>query len=106
MVIAKTKVQLPLSQGKKMKEVEVEDGDDDDDDVRTSVSQDRAIATLCTEVLFPFTQYTYIALSTYQTGKTWGGRGYRRSTQHISKASWIPHLPAGPHHEFQSFQSG
>jgi hypothetical protein len=58
MVIAKRKVQLPLSQGKKMKEVEVEDGDDDDDDVvRTSVSQDRAIATLCTEVLFPCTQY-------------------------------------------------
>jgi hypothetical protein len=50
------KVQLTFSQGKKKKGDEVEDEDDDDDVVRTSVSQDRVTATLCTEELFLYTQ--------------------------------------------------
>jgi hypothetical protein len=52
--------QLTLSQGKKEKGDEVADDEDDDDDdaVRTSVSQNRVTATLCTEELFLSTQYT------------------------------------------------
>ncbi len=46
-------VQLTLFQGKKKKGDEV----DDDDAVRTSVSQDRVTATLCTKKLFLSTQY-------------------------------------------------
>jgi hypothetical protein len=42
--------QLTLSQGKLMKRSDV--AADDDDAVRTSVSQDRVTATLCTEELF------------------------------------------------------
>jgi hypothetical protein len=37
---------------------EIADGEDDDDVVRTSVSQDRVTAALCTEELFLSTQYT------------------------------------------------
>ncbi len=55
-VTAKRKVQLTLCQGKK-KGHEVED-EDYDDVVRTSVSQGR----VCTEELFPFTQYIYNSL--------------------------------------------
>jgi hypothetical protein len=33
------------------------DADDDDEEVRTSASQNRAIATLCTEEFFLRTQY-------------------------------------------------
>jgi hypothetical protein len=33
------------------------DADDDDEEVRTSASQNSAIATLCTEEFFPRTQY-------------------------------------------------
>jgi hypothetical protein len=50
------KVQLTLSRGTKKKEDEVED-EDDDDVVRTSVSQDKVTATLCTEKLLLSTQY-------------------------------------------------
>jgi hypothetical protein len=50
------KVQLTLSKGKKKKEDEVGD-EDDDDAVRTSVSQDRVTATLCTEKWFLSTHY-------------------------------------------------
>ncbi len=42
---------LTLFQGKKKKADEV-DGEDDDDALRTSVSQDRVRAKLCTEELF------------------------------------------------------
>jgi hypothetical protein len=50
------KVQLTLSQGKKKKKDEI--ASDEDDAVRTSVSQDRVTATLCTEELFLSTRYT------------------------------------------------
>jgi hypothetical protein len=43
---------------------------DDDDVVRNSVSQDRVTVTMCTEELIICTQYKYIALPTYQAGKT------------------------------------
>ncbi len=56
--------------------------DEDDDVVRTSMSQDRVAAILCTEELFLRTQY-FIALSTYQTGQNVRGKGYRRSTRDI-----------------------
>jgi hypothetical protein len=45
----------------------------DDDALKTSVSQNRVTATLCTEELFLRTQYILIALSTYQTGENVGG---------------------------------
>ncbi len=56
--------------------------DDDDDAIRTSVLQNRVTATLCTEELFLRTEYIYIALSTNQTGKNYGGGGVgnRRSS--------------------------
>jgi hypothetical protein len=99
------KVQLTLSYGKKKKGDEVEDGDDDDDEdvVRTSASQDRVTAALSTEELFLCTQY--IALSKYQSGKTWMGGGcYGQWTQHSTggqlgltplsyASSWFPRLP-------------
>ncbi len=47
---------LTISQSKKKKEDEVDD-ENDDDVVRTSVSQDRVTAPLCTVELFPYTQY-------------------------------------------------
>jgi hypothetical protein len=49
-------VQSTLSQDKKKKGDEVAD-DEDDDAVRTSMSQDRVTATLCTEELFVSPQY-------------------------------------------------
>jgi hypothetical protein len=58
--------------------------DDDDDPVRTSVSQDQVIATLCTEELFLRSRYTYTALSTYQTGKNLGrGRIWTVNMTHL-----------------------
>ncbi len=49
--------------------------DDNDDVVRTSVSKDRATATLYTEELFLSTQYLQytVALSAYQKVQPWGG---------------------------------
>ncbi len=49
-------VQSTLSQGRKKKGDEVAD-DEDDDAVRTSMSQDRVTATLCTEELLVSPQY-------------------------------------------------
>jgi hypothetical protein len=46
--------------------------DDDADMVRTSVSQDRVTATLCTEELLRKTQHIWIAFSTCLTGKNCG----------------------------------
>jgi hypothetical protein len=60
------KVQLTLYQGKKKKGDDIAD-DEDDDVVRTSVSQDRVTATLCTDELFP-QHKVYMALFTYQKG--------------------------------------
>ncbi len=69
---------LTLSQGKETKGHEVADVEDDDDAVRTSVSQDRVTAALCTEELFLSTQY--IALTAYQMVNHVGGDGYGWST--------------------------
>ncbi len=55
--------------------------DDDVDAVRTSVSQNRVTAALCTEELFLSTHYIQL-FSTYQTGK-----GRKWNTQ--IDASWI-----------------
>jgi hypothetical protein len=73
------RAQLTLCHGKMKKGDDVA-GYEDEDAVRTSVSQDRVTATLCTEELFLRTQY--IALSAYQTGQNVGG-GYGWSTHHI-----------------------
>jgi hypothetical protein len=54
---------------------------DDDDEVRTSVSQNRVAATLCTEELFLRT------LSTYQPGKMWGEGKHTQGTW--SSPSWV-----------------
>ncbi len=64
------KVQLTLSQGKKKKRDDVAD-DEDDHAVRTTVSEDRMTATLCTEELFLSTQY--IVLPAYQEVNHEGG---------------------------------
>jgi hypothetical protein len=99
------KVHGNLSQGKKKKgeRDEIADGEDDDDVVRTSLSQDRVTAALCTEELFLSTQYTvyssplfiktikiiykdnknieqYIALPAYQMVSHVGGGGFGWST--------------------------
>jgi hypothetical protein len=42
---------------KKKKGDQIADDEDDNDTVRTSASQDRVTATLCTEELFLITQY-------------------------------------------------
>ncbi len=55
---------------------------EDNDTMRTSVSQDRVTATLCTEELFLSTQYMCIALSAHRQVKCVGG-GYGQSTQYI-----------------------
>ncbi len=65
---------LGVSQGKKKKGDEIADDEDDADAVRSSVSQDRVTATLCTKELFLSTQYMYMALSTYQIVNHVGGR--------------------------------
>jgi hypothetical protein len=70
------KAQLTLSHGKKKEGNEVED-DYDDDVVRTSVSQDRVTAALCTEELFLCTQYIRSNIR---------GVGYGWSTRHIWRA--------------------
>jgi hypothetical protein len=57
-VTAQRKLQLTPSEGKKKKGNEVED-EDDHDVVRTSLSQERATATLCIE------EYCSPALSIY-----------------------------------------
>jgi hypothetical protein len=63
---------------------------DDDDAVRTSVSQTRVAATLCNEELFLRTQYTYIDLFTYQTGKNVeGGTGCQPNTNTQIGPSWV-----------------
>ncbi len=68
---------------------------DDDDALKTSVSQNRVTATLCTEEVFLRTQYILIALSTYQSGENvWGSRDGQHNT-------WISpgcgsHLSANP----------
>jgi hypothetical protein len=46
---------------------------DDDDEVRTSVSQNHATVTLCTEEFFLGTQYICIALPLYQQSGVEGG---------------------------------
>ncbi len=70
------KGQITLSQGmEKNRDVVAVD----DDAVRTSVSQNQVTATLCTKQPFLRTQYIYIALSTYQSGKKGGGRGNEQS---------------------------
>ncbi len=55
------KVQLSLSQGQEEEGDEVADNEDYDDVVRTSVSQDQVIATLCTEELFFSTEYIQLS---------------------------------------------
>jgi hypothetical protein len=77
---------LFFSQGKKKKEDEVDD-EDDDDVARTSVPQDRATATLCTEGFFLSTQYIQVSPHIRWSTIRGGGNGEcGQSTQHIRGA--------------------
>jgi hypothetical protein len=83
---------LFFSQGKKKKEDEV-NNEDDDDVARTSVSQDRATATLCTEGLFLSTQYIQVSPHIRRSTIRGGGE-YGQSTRHIRGPSWVSHPPS------------
>jgi hypothetical protein len=81
-------------------------GDDDVDDeddyaVRTRVSQEQVTATLCTEELFPSTQYICLALPAYQGSNGGYTDGQNNS---FSGLSWFSHLPAGPQDCLQSIR--
>ncbi len=90
---------LDHHKGKKKNGDEVDD-EDDDNVVRTSVSQDRATATLYTENLFLSTEF--IKLFPHIIQVKYEGGGNRQSTRHISgqpgltplnwTSSWFPEL--------------
>jgi hypothetical protein len=58
------------------------------------MSQDRVLATLCTEELFLSTQH--IALPVYQKAKMCRGEDADSQQDAFGSPSWVPHLPAGP----------
>ncbi len=69
------KRQLTLSQGM-MKKGDIVSDADDDDEVRTSVSENHATATLCTEEFFLRTRYTVYS-SPLISAERYGGGGGR-----------------------------
>jgi hypothetical protein len=76
--------------------------------VRTSVSQERVAAALCTEELFlsiVYIIYILIALLHIRKVNREGG-GKDTDSQHdtFSGPSWVSHLPAGPHCGLQGFR--
>jgi hypothetical protein len=88
-------IQHALPQVKMRKRDEIAD-DEDDDAVRTSVSQDHVIATLCSEELFLSTQYTVYSSPHISERSIMRRGGYGRSMQHIQRSqlsftppSWI-----------------
>jgi hypothetical protein len=90
-----------------MKKAEVVIVADDDDELRTSVSENPATATLCTEEFFLRTQYLCIALHSYQQRGMGGGDGEQdidgqHDTYGWSWQSWLVSISAKPRKPYRT----